>query len=96
MRILKSAQQRNMGIDKGMYTLNEINDMLEAREVAHFTEGDYRECYDPISSMSEYEQTNVRIFTSRLAEVKVVYHKEYGFYCNVAVGHDGKEYFVTL
>ena len=66
--------------------------MLINEEVFHFDKG-INECHNELNSY-ELKETDIRIFASDLREIKVKLVD--GFYTNVAVGNNEKEYFIEL
>lgn len=93
MKILKRAEQHNVILNKDYYIPSEINEMLSARQVFYLTK-DFKECYEELQSW-ELQEKELRIFTEDLKEIKVKLD-DYGYYKNVAVDHNGKEYYVSL
>lgn len=93
MKIRKKAQQHNVVLNKDYYTQGELNMLLETREICYFDK-DFNECYAPLKSW-EVEETELRIFTENLEEIKVSLD-EYGYYTNVAVGKNGLTYYINL
>ena len=79
MKIRKTATQQNVVIDKWAYTNKELELMEQAGEITNLFPG---------------HEDNYRIFTSDLAELKVIC--EDGFYTTVAIGKNGKQYYVNL
>lgn len=94
MKILKTAEQSNFIIDTSYYTLKQINEMLCVHEVCYF-DSDYKQTYKPLETW-EVDETVVRIFADDINEIKVVYLKEYGHYKVVAIGKNGKTYYIDL
>lgn len=92
MMIAKTAVQKNVLLNKGFYSMNEINEMLSTNEIFYFDEN-YDECYEELS-YSEIKEKTFRIFTNSLNEIKVKLLD--GYYQTVAVGLNGKEYVVEL
>lgn len=91
MKILKKAEQKNVILNREYYTDREIFDMLVNSEIFYFDRESktvsYNECV--------FDDEDVfRIFTDKLSEIKVVLDN--GFYTNVAIGKNGKTYFVEL
>lgn len=93
MKIRKNVHQQNLILNKYYYIPTEIIDMLLSKEITYFN-GNYEECYEPIT-LYELEETTLRIFTENLVELKVVVD-DYGNYTNIAVGKNGKKYYVVL
>lgn len=93
MKIAKRAEQKNIILNKDYYTPSEINLMLAAGEIFYFTK-DFNASYEPITNW-EFDEAVFRIYTDDLSEIKVVLD-EYKFYSTVAVGKNGKTYFVNI
>ena len=93
MKIRKNVQQKNLILNKDYYTPTDIREMLLNKEITYFN-GVTEECYEPIA-LYELEDTILRIFTENLVELKVVVD-DYGHYTNIAVGKNGKKYYVVL
>lgn len=94
MKIAKRAKQKNLTIAKEYYTERDIELLLETEEIFFFDRNDKsycEECYD-ISKVTD--ETEFRIFTENLKEVKVVL--EDGFYKTVAIGKNGLTYHIEL
>lgn len=91
MKIAKRAEQKNIMLDMARYTNYEIKEMLRNDE-AFFFEGT-KISYDA-ETYGYYNSTEVRVFTANLSEIKVVLDD--GFYTTVAIGKNGKTYFVSL
>lgn len=92
MKIRKNADQKNVVLAKEFYTANEVNKMLAAHEIFYFDKA-INTSHESVSNW-DFDETVFRIFTDNLNEIKVVL--EDGFYTTVAVGKNGKAYFVTL
>lgn len=60
----------------------------------YYIDKDFNQCYEPLKSW-EIEDTEFRIFTEDLEELKVALD-EYGHYTTVAVGKSGNTYYVNL
>lgn len=93
MKILKKAEQKNVTINKDYYTSYEINVMLAKHEICYFDKG-FNNCYDAVSYWDIKEET-FRIFTDDLSEIKVALD-EYNCYTTVAIGKNGKIYYVNI
>lgn len=93
MKILKKASQKNVILNKNYYTQGQINEMLYNKEIFYFDEH-FEPCYEQMLCY-QIASNDLRIFTENLSEIKVelddIYH-----YTNVAVGKNGKKYFVAL
>lgn len=90
MKIRATAKQKNVVINKDMYTVSEINRMLLNNEIAYFTEwgATSRE------TLNGYDGVTLRIFTADLVELKVIC--EDGYYETVAIGKNGVQYYVEV
>ncbi len=97
MKVLKSAEQKNIIIDTEMYTVPELLELfkygcwyLYNNEICQ-NEDDYQWIY-------QTNKLELRISTSALNEIKVVYDKEFGFYATVATlkNHENKMIYIRL
>ena len=95
MKILKKAVQKNVVLAKENYTVDEINSMLNERKIFYFDEKNLVVCYDEVSFFGKYDDTEFRIFTDKLIELKIILD-ENGHYKSVGIGKDGYKYFVDL
>ena len=93
MKIAKRAEQKNIVLNRDYYTPAEINLMLAAGEIFYFKEF-CQTSTDPVDTW-DFDRTDFRIYTDDLSEIKVVLD-EYKFYSTVAVGKNGKTYFVNI
>ena len=92
MKTLKSSKQRSFAIDMDMYTNEQYIEMLENEEGIF-----YVGCgYDATSDIEEYDDEPLRINHSAVAEVKVVYNKQFDEYMNVVKTYTSNTYFVQL
>ena len=94
MKIKKNSVQKNVVLKKSEYFLDEINTLLNERKIWYFGES-LNICYDEVNYIKKYDDTEFRIFTDKLTEIKVVLD-EHGFYKIVGIGKDGDKYFVNL
>lgn len=92
MKIRKTAEQKNVVLNNSYYTIYQINEMLEKREITYFDEH-INECYEPIRYY-EMDEKQFRIFTEDLKEIKVMCID--GHYTTVAVGNNDKVYYISL
>ena len=92
MKILKKAEQKNVVLAKEFYTPNTVNEMLAAHEIFYFDKA-INASHEKVSNW-DFDEHEFRIFTEDLNEIKVVL--EDGYYTTVAIGKNGKTYFVTL
>ena len=94
MKILKNARQKNVVVDTGFYTLDEINGYID--EHLFFTfDNNYDESYSHVTNYMVKER-EVRIFLDNVKELKVIYDREYECYITVAVLNDDKYIYVSL
>lgn len=93
MKTLKKAAQRNVTLNKEMYILKDIQEMLNNHEVCYFDfSKEHFECYD---SENYRENDSCVIFLEKGNELKVEYIEEFGFYTTVLVKND-KKYYISL
>lgn len=92
MKILKSAKQKNVLVDGGWYTVDEINELLDKHILFTF-DIDFNVSYEHIN-FSDID--NVRLFLDKVIELKVIYNKEIECYATVAVLNDGNYIYVRL
>ena len=92
MKVLKSAKQKNVLVDFGWYTVNEINDFLDKHIL--FTLGD--DCKESYEHVDYSNVKNVRLFLNKVNELKVIYNREMECYSTVAVLDDGSYIYVSL
>ena len=92
MKTLKTARQKSFTIDMDMYTNTQYIEMLENEKGIFYV--DYE--YGTTSNTDEYEDEPLRIAHRAVAEVKVVYNKEFGQYMSVVKTFSGNTYYVTL
>lgn len=96
MKIRKKATQQNVKLDKDFYSYDEIIKMNRAKEIVYF---------DWSKSMNEMYRYDAEdkfdwdiefsIFTEDLEEIKVELDC-IGHYRNVAIGKNGKKYYIKL
>lgn len=96
MKIRKNAEQKNVILNRDYYTQNELEMLLETKEI-FFINKNNRVSYD-LSNMTYSEKDDIvfRISTSDLEEIKVIYNKEYGSYETIAIGINGLTYHINL
>ena len=92
MKILKSAKQKNVLVDGGWYTVNEINELLD-KHILFTLDIDFRVSYEHIN-YSDID--NVRLFLNKVKELKVIYNHEMECYSTVAVLNDDNYIHVRL
>ena len=107
MKVLKRAEQKNVGLDMEMYSPEGLRSIMKAyncffyiynedtKETKYYHYWDEYDhyCY---SQWNTEDRVPVRIFLDQVQELKVIYHKEYGFYTTVAIMNDGAEVYVKL
>ena len=92
MKVLKSATQKNVSVDGGWYTVDEINEFLDKHILFKFDD-DFKESYEHIN-YSDID--NVRLFLNKVKELKVIYNREMECYTTVAVLNDDNYIYVRL
>ena len=92
MKVLKSATQKNVLVDYGWYTVNEINEFLD-KHILFVLGDDFKESYEHVNYL---DVKNVRLFLNKVKELKVIYNREMECYSTVAVLNDGNYIYVRL
>ena len=92
MKVLKSATQKNVLVDYGWYTVNEINEFLD-KHILFVLGDDFKESYEHVNYS---DVKNVRLFLNKVKELKVIYNQEMECYATVAVLNDGNYIYVRL
>ena len=92
MKVLKSANQKNVVLNKVYYNDYSIRTMLENREICFFDD-DVNECYDYLKYRHYYDKC-LRIFIEKGDELKVVLDD--GIYTNVLIKENGNKYYINL
>ncbi len=92
MKVLKRATQKNVSVDGGWYTVNEINEFLDKHILFKFDD-DFKESYEHIN-YSDID--NVRLFLNNVKELKVIYNRETECYATVAILNDDNYIYVRL
>ena len=92
MKVLKSATQKNVLVDYGWYTVNEINEFLD-KHILFVLGDDFKESYEHVNYS---DVKNVRLFLNKVKELKVIYNWEMECYSTVAVLNDGNYIYVRL
>ena len=92
MKVLKSATQKNVLVDYGWYTVNEINEFLD-KHILFVLGDDFKESYEHVNYS---DVKNVRLFLNKVKELKVIYNQEMKCYATVAVLNDGNYIYVRL
>ena len=90
MKIRATAKQKNVVINKNMYTVSEINRMLLNREIVYFLENG---C-ESRETLNGYDNITLRIYTEQLTELKIIC--EDGYYETVAISKNGTVYYVEV
>ena len=92
MKVLKSAKQKNVLVDYGWYTVNEINEFLD-KHIMFTIDDDFNVSYEHVNYS---DVKNVRLFLNKVRELKVIYNHEMWCYSTVAVLNDGNYIYVRL
>lgn len=92
MKVLKSANQKNVRLNDWYYTRVQIREMLEDKEI-FFIDEDLQICYDIFKYWNNEEQP-FHIFLAKGDEIKVIIDD--GLYTNVLIKTNGKKYFIEL
>ena len=92
MKVLKSATQKNVLVDYGWYTVNEINEFLD-KHILFTLDDDFNASYEHVNYS---DVKNVRLFLNKVKELKVIYNREMKCYATVAVLNDGNYIYVKL
>ena len=92
MKTLKNSKQKSFAIAMDMYTNEQYIEMLENEEDIFYIGCDY----DATSDVEEYEDEDLRINHSSVAEIKFVYNREFDEYMNVVKTYSGNTYYVQL
>ena len=92
MKTLKNSKQKSFAIAMDMYTNEQYIEMLKNEE------GIFYIClgFGATSDIEEYDGEDLRINHSSVAEIKVVYNREFDEYMNVVKTYSGNTYYVTL
>jgi len=96
MKTLKRAKQRNTAIDELMYSVEEIQELINNTKAARIFdwEKNYPECVDG-KFVTYSNKENARLFLDYVTEIKVICDKE-GYYRTVAVLDNGLTVYVNL
>ena len=94
MKVLKSATQKNVLVNRDYYTIDEINCYLDKHIFFTFNEK-LEASYEHISSYA-LEDIPVRLFLEDVTELKVIYNREFQCYTNVAILNNGTNIYVEL
>jgi hypothetical protein len=92
MKTLKNSKQKSSAIAMDMYTNEQYIEMSKNEE------GIFYIClgFGAISDIEEYDGEDLRINHSSVAEIKVVYNREFDEYMNVVKTYSSNTYYVTL
>ena len=92
MKTLKNSKQKSFAIAMDMYTNKQYIEMLEKEECIFYV------CLGcgATSDIEKYDDEDLRINHSSVAEIKVVYNREFDEYMNVVKTYSGNTYYVTL
>ena len=93
MKIVKKAEQKNVKVNKGYYTLVQINDLLLNNKVFYFDDC-YNSCKDKLDIVTA-DNTVLRIYTEDIDSLEVVLD-EYGSYTTMAYLKNSSKIFVKL
>lgn len=100
MKTLKRAEQRNVLLDRGYYTITDLRIMAESGNISVF---DLNFNYIPISELdfmyesdSSLDDCSLRVMLGDTTDIKVIYNKEFGKYENVVVMKDGSILHINL
>ena len=107
MKVLKRAEQKNVGLDLNMVSdeglkniMREYNCFFSIWNAEEKTMEFYYtfEAYDRlVNRVYHDEPVDVRLYiTDQVKELKVIYCEEYGFYTTVAVMNNGDYIYVQL
>ena len=94
MKIRKNAEQRNFTVNKDMYTVANLKDMLDYHMIYWFDEN--------LNQKSEYpewwkfDETSFIVFAEDCEEVKVIYDTEFNFYTTVVITKSGSKIYVNV
>lgn len=89
MKILKTAEQKNVEVNEEMYTEAELEEMKAAGEITSLHDE-----FPDVKSLND--ATEPIVFTEKCKELKVIYNKEFGGYETVAVLLTGKAIYIKL
>lgn len=99
MKVLKKAMQKNIELEQYYYTEEDIKVMFLTRQLFFLRSKDFSVSENYEEWVQEHyitsERPELRISTDDLKEIKVVLNEE-KFYTTVAIGNNGKQYFVKL
>lgn len=94
MKVLKSATQKNVILNRGFYTDHELTQMLRNEEIFYIDE-DYKISFNPCHTYINTTET-YRVSLNDVSELKVVYNKIYEEYETVAIMKNGNIIHVEL
>lgn len=101
MRPLKKADQKNVKLDRGFYTIEETRKLIEFEYVKVMDWKNFKQLtlneldfmYDSKDALDNYD---LLIFLNDVKELKVIYNKEFGFYQNVVTFENERELAILL
>lgn len=94
MMTRKNSEQKNVRVDKDMYTEKEIEMLVKTGFVCWLDEALNERFAMP--DWWKYEETEFIVFLADTKEIKVVYNKEWGFYQNVVILNNGTQIYIKL
>ena len=95
MKPLKKAEQKNVVLNTDYYTIRDLENMWFAGEIVRLDYKQFGVFVEP-REISRYEEIGdqFRIFLENVKDLKVALDD--GHYTTVAVGNNGKTYYVNL
>lgn len=94
MMTRKNSEQKNVRVNKDMYTEKEIEQLVKTGYVCWLDKA-LNEHFN-MPNWWEYKETEFIVFLEDTKEIKVVYNKEWGFYETVVILNTGLQISVTL
>lgn len=91
----KNSEQKNVRVDKDMYTEKEMEKLMNMGFVHWLDDKDLSQ-HDTMPNWWEYKETEFIVFLEYTKEIKVIYNKERGFYQNVVVMNNGAQIYINL
>ena len=108
MKTLKRAEQKNVEINLDMYSPEGLASIMKAYNCFFWLRDEETGCDNYYNSWRSYDQlcwrhwvdnnrTPVFLYLSeQVKELKVIYHRDYGFYTTMALMDDGGIVYVKL
>lgn len=101
MKPLKSAEQKNVKLNRDFYTVAKIRQLVESKNVAVMDWENFKQLslndldfmYDSLDALKNY---GLVIFLENAKEIKVAYNKDFEMYYNIVTMNDGTEIVVEL